>query len=201
MTLRTRQRGRRPSPELGVGPEKGAQPDDCGRAAPDHGGVACKSDEVSHFPIPPTTLAAGLAAQHLVARRRAMTPTSAAAAALIVVASGVLAIGSLREFRRQRTTFDPVDVSAATALVVQGSNHVTRNPMYVGMAGLLVAQAIARRSAMALLPAAAFVVVMDRVQIPVEETALSAAFRNEYEQYRRSTPRWLAVGHSQSRKV
>lgn len=63
--------------------------------------------------------------------------------------------------------------------------------MYVGMAGLLVAQATLRRSAVALLPLAAFVLVIDRVQITVEEAALSAKFGDAYERYRSSVPRWV----------
>lgn len=146
---------------------------------------------MSHFPIPPTTLVAGLAAQHLMTRHRAVTPTSAVAAAAVSMASGCLAVSSLREFRRQRTTFDPVDVGAVRSLVVQGPNRLTRNPMYVGMAGVLVAHAILRRSAVAAVPVAAFVLVIDRVQIPIEEAALSAKFGDAYERYRRSVPRWV----------
>lgn len=125
---------------------------------------------------PPTALVTSLTTQQAVARHHTVTPTSAAVAAGVAVASGWLAVGSLREFRRQRTTFDPVDVGAVRSLVVQGSNGLTRNSMYVGMAGLLVAHASVRRSAVALLPLAAFVLVIDRVQLPVEEAALSATF-------------------------
>lgn len=146
---------------------------------------------MNEFPIPPAALFAGLASQHLMARERAVTPAAAAAAAVVAMASGWLLVGSVREFRAQRTSFNPVDVAAARSLVVQGPNRLTRNPMYVGMAGLLVAQATLRRSAVALLPVAAFVLVMDRAQVPAEEDALSAKFGDHYERYRRSVPRWL----------
>ncbi len=63
--------------------------------------------------------------------------------------------------------------------------------MYVGLSGLLVSYAIRRGSWTALLPAAAFVVVIDRLQIPSEEAALSAHFESAYEDYRRRVPRWL----------
>lgn len=148
-------------------------------------------EDMSTVPIPPTTLATGLTIQHLMARHRAITPTSAAASAVVSVASGWLLGGSLLQFRRQRTTFDPVHVAAVKSLVVQGPNRLTRNPMYVGMAGLLIAHAILRRSALAALPAAGFILVIDRAQIPVEESALSAKFGDDFEQYRSSVPRWL----------
>ena len=37
-------------------------------------------------------------------------------------------------------TVEPFDPSKATALVVSGPNAVTRNPMYVAMAGVLLAR-------------------------------------------------------------
>lgn len=63
--------------------------------------------------------------------------------------------------------------------------------MYVGMAGLLVANAMRLGSWTALLPLAVFTVVIDRVQIAAEEPALLANFGTEYEAYRASVPRWL----------
>jgi len=63
--------------------------------------------------------------------------------------------------------------------------------MYVGMAGLLIANAMRLGSSTALLPVAVFTVVIDRVQIAVEEPALLANIGAEYEAYRASVPRWL----------
>ena len=76
-------------------------------------------------------------------------------------------------------------------LVTTGVNAVSRNPMYVGMAGLLVANAVRRASWRALLPAAVFTIVIDRWQIAAEEPALLANFGADYEAYRASVPRWL----------
>ena len=52
---------------------------------------------------------------------------------------------------------DPLHPDRAGQLVVEGPNGLTRNPMYVGMAGVLVAHAVRRGSWTALLPAALFV--------------------------------------------
>jgi len=62
-----------------------------------------------------------------------------------------------------------------------------------GLTGLLVAHAIGHGSWKALLPAAAFVAVTDRVQIEAEESALVEKFGEEYEVYRAATPRWLGL--------
>ena len=147
---------------------------------------------MSRLRIPPALLVAGLAtSQHLIARHRAVRPASAVTAAVVSLASGWLLGGSVQEFRRQRTSVSPVDVAAARSLVVGGPNRLTRNPMYVGMTGLLVANAILRRSAIAVLPVAAFVLMIDRSQIRVEEGALAAEFGDDFERYCRSVPRWL----------
>jgi protein-S-isoprenylcysteine O-methyltransferase Ste14 len=149
-------------------------------------------EEVSQLRVPPALLVAGLATgQHLIARHRAVRPASAVVAAVVSLASGWLLAGSVQEFRRQRTSVNPVDVAGARSLVIRGPNRLTRNPMYVGMAGLLIANAILRRSAVAVLPAAAFVLAIDRSQIRVEEDALAAEFGDEFERYCRSVPRWL----------
>jgi len=63
--------------------------------------------------------------------------------------------------------------------------------MYVGLAGLLVANAVRLGSWNVLLPVAAFTLVIDRVQIPAEESALLADFRANYEAHRATVPRWL----------
>ena len=76
-------------------------------------------------------------------------------------------------------------------LVTSGANTVSRNPMYVGMAGLLLAHAVWRGSWTALLPLAGFVVFIDRAQIQAEETALLEKFGATYEAYKATTPRWI----------
>jgi protein-S-isoprenylcysteine O-methyltransferase Ste14 len=63
--------------------------------------------------------------------------------------------------------------------------------MYVGLTGLLVANAIWRGSWVALAPAAGFVLLIDRVQIKAEESSLLERFGAEYEAYRAASPRWL----------
>lgn len=142
-------------------------------------------------PPPLLALAAGLA-------QRALTPGASsppAARALLATAiagtSAGLATASAWQFRRKGTTVEPFDPSRATVLVTGGVNAITRNPMYVGMAGSLVANAVRRGSWTALVPAAAFVLVIDRWQIAAEEPALLANFGADYEAYRASVPRWL----------
>lgn len=94
-------------------------------------------------------------------------------------------------FHRRGTTLEPFQPDRASVLITGGANTLSRNPMYVGMAGLLLAHALWRGSWIALLPLAGFVVFIDRVQIQAEETALLGNFGAEYEAFRATSPRWI----------
>lgn len=143
-------------------------------------------------PVPPLalTLAAGVS-QTAITRGRRSTSASRISAAAVAVPSLVLLIGSARAFRRAGTTVDPRRRVTSDALVTDGPNALTRNPMYVGMAGLLLAHAVARRSLPALTPAMAFTAWIDRIQIPMEETHLAETFPEAFDTYRNAVPRWL----------
>ncbi|WP_120006165.1 methyltransferase family protein [Nesterenkonia muleiensis] len=118
-------------------------------------------------------------------------PLGKATAALVGAASVGTLGGSILRFRQQETTVDPVSPQRASSLVTDGPSRFTRNPMYVGMGGLLIAHAIYRSSVLAMLPAVGFVVAIDRLQIPAEEAALRNQFGEQFEQYCASVPRWL----------
>jgi protein-S-isoprenylcysteine O-methyltransferase Ste14 len=142
-------------------------------------------------PPPLLALAAGFAQRELTKGAPAPSAARALVANAIAGASIGLAAASAQQFRRQGTTVEPFDPSRTAVLVTTGVNAVSRNPMYVGMAGLLVANAMRRGSWKALLPVAVFTVVIDRLQIAAEEPALLANFGAEYDAYRASVPRWL----------
>ena len=142
---------------------------------------------------PPPILAIAAALAQRALTRGAQPPTAAHAAAATATAAGsdTLAAVSARQFRRQGTTVEPFDASRAAVLVTTGANAVSRNPMYVGLAGLLVANAVRLGSWLALLPVATFTLVIDRLLIAAEESALLVNFGADYEAYRATVPRWL----------
>lgn len=143
--------------------------------------------------IPPPVIAVAAA---LVQRR--LAHAAARPSVPCAVSSGALAAGSLAlaasaaaRFRRAGTTVEPFDPSKASVLVTGGVNAATRNPMYVGMAGVLLANGIRLGSWASLVPVAGFVAVIDRLQVAQEEAALSRIFGREYDDYRAAVPRWL----------
>lgn len=114
------------------------------------------------------------------------------ALAFPVAAVGVLldAIALLHFFRR-RTTVNPLKPASATALVTGGIYRFSRNPMYLGLATLLLAWAFYLGNLAALAGVALFVLYMNRFQIAPEERALEARFGAEYIAYRTRVRRWL----------
>jgi len=136
-------------------------------------------------------LAAALAQRALTGATPAPNAGRAAVTMTVSLASMSMAGAAASQFRRNGTTIEPFHPDHASVLVTTGANSITRNPMYVGMAGLLVANAIWRGSWAALAPVAGFVVLIDRLQIEAEESALLEKFGAEYETYRAASPRWL----------
>jgi protein-S-isoprenylcysteine O-methyltransferase Ste14 len=110
----------------------------------------------------------------------------AAAGLAILIA---LDSAAMARFARAGTPFNPS--RPARALVTDGPYRMTRNPMYVGLAGLYVGAAVAVGVLWALAFLPVVLVVVDRVVITREERHLEAAFGAEYERYRSRVRRWL----------
>jgi protein-S-isoprenylcysteine O-methyltransferase Ste14 len=146
---------------------------------------------VMRVPPPLVALAAALAQRALTGATPAPNAGRAAATTTVSLASMSIAGAAASQFRRSGTTIEPFHPDHASVLVTTGANSISRNPMYVGMAGLLVANAIWRGSWAALAPAAGFVVLIDRLQIEAEESVLLEKFGAEYVAYRAASPRWL----------
>lgn len=113
-----------------------------------------------------------------------------AAIALIAIGAGI-GVAGLLAFRRARTTADPLRPDRASTLVSSGIYRHSRNPMYVGVAIATLGWALFLGHALAPLGVVAFVLWMDRYQIPAEERALHALFGAEFGRYCRAVRRWL----------
>ncbi len=112
-------------------------------------------------------------------------------ALLIFLAGGAFIVLGALEFRRSRTTVDPTRPGRASAVVTSGVFRVTRNPMYLGMAMILVAWAIFLAAPLALVGPVFWVLYMNRFQIKPEERILAELFGDEYARYLSSVRRWL----------
>jgi protein-S-isoprenylcysteine O-methyltransferase Ste14 len=140
---------------------------------------------------PPIYAVAGLLTQHLLAGNGRAGAVRKLAGGVVAAGSAALAAGTVRRFRESGTTVEPFHPETTKVLVTTGPNALTRNPMYVGMAGLLGAHALVRGGWLTVLPLAAFVAVIDLTQVRPEEAALRELFGEEYDAYCAQVPRWL----------
>lgn len=115
---------------------------------------------------------------------------NAIAIAVALAGIGAVLLGAF-SFRRASTTLNPLHPEAASSLVTTGIYRVTRNPMYLGFALVLLAWAVFLGNAPAFVLVPAFVIYMNRFQIEPEERALSIMFGAEFTAYQRGVRRWL----------
>ena len=113
-------------------------------------------------------------------------------AAITIALSGVAtAIAGVAAFRRAKTTVNPLKPETSSTLVTSGIYRFTRNPMYVGLALVLLAWAVFLSSPWNLLGPLAFALYMNRFQIEPEERILSGMFGAAYSAYQSKVRRWV----------
>jgi protein-S-isoprenylcysteine O-methyltransferase Ste14 len=112
-------------------------------------------------------------------------------AAMLALAGIAFALAGVISFQRAQTTVNPLKPDSASALVQSGVFRLTRNPMYVGMALVLVGWAAFLASPWTLLGPVAFVWFIQRFQIVPEERAMEKLFGEEFARYRARVRRWI----------
>jgi len=145
--------------------------------------------------VPPPMLAVSIAVATLAATPLGrLWPQSllVAWAALLLAAAGTLVdLSAKRLFIRSKTTVNPMTPSSTAVIVHAGPYRWSRNPMYLGRLMQLLALALYAASPLGLACVGAFAVYLDRVQIKVEERALSERFPTEFDRYRSRVRRWI----------
>ena len=106
---------------------------------------------------------------------------NALAVYLIVSVSSVIVFFSLWQFYK----------SKANMFVVDGIYRFSRNPMYLSLAGLLVAWAVYLQSAVSFLGVFLFVYLITQWQIKPEEYWLEKKFGDSYLAYKKKVRRWI----------
>lgn len=111
--------------------------------------------------------------------------------AILLGAGALIAIAAVMSFRRARTTIHPLSPQKTSTLVDSGLFRFSRNPMYLGMALVLLAWAVWLAAPATLIGPIAFIALITRVQIQPEERALLELFGEAYRDYCQRTRRWL----------
>jgi protein-S-isoprenylcysteine O-methyltransferase Ste14 len=85
----------------------------------------------------------------------------------------------------------PAPIDAPKNLVVQGLYRFTRNPMYVGVAAMILGQAIFWSSLAITIYLCVVVAFFNLFVLFYEEPTLRHQFGAQYEEYCRAVPRWI----------
>jgi protein-S-isoprenylcysteine O-methyltransferase Ste14 len=108
---------------------------------------------------------------------------------LLVAAGAGLSAYAAALFSGHATTKNPH--GEATMLVSEAPYTFTRNPMYLGLAAILLGFAIFFGSPAMLIAPLVFFLMIDRMLIPEEEATLERLFGEQYLDYKRRVRRWL----------
>lgn len=108
---------------------------------------------------------------------------------VLIVTGTWLNIRSAGQFARAGTPIRPG--SWGGSLVTDGVFSFSRNPMYLGMAVVLLGAALALGSAAAVVVPVAFVWILDRRFVAAEELILKDEFGSAYQEYQARVRRWL----------
>lgn len=85
----------------------------------------------------------------------------------------------------------PAPIAPTKFLVTTALHRYIRNPMYVGVALVIIGEAALFRSLHVLEYAALMLTVAHTFVVLYEEPTLRRQFGESYEQYRRTVPRWI----------
>lgn len=111
---------------------------------------------------------------------------------LIALGSGMFfAAAGWISFRNAKTTISPLKPENTTSLVRSGIYSISRNPMYVGLALILVSWWIYLSAPFGFAGVLGFIMYTNKFQIYPEEYALKQIFGSEFDDYVSTTRRWL----------
>ncbi len=112
--------------------------------------------------------------------------------AVIFVGIGVIfCIAGVVSFRLAKTTVNPNNPEQASELVTKGIYRISRNPMYVGFAFILLGWGVWLMSIWAIICIVGFIAYITQFQIIPEERALIKIFGQQYVDYMNRVRRWL----------
>lgn len=92
-------------------------------------------------------------------------------------------------FRKEKITFNPYEFPKK--LITYGAFRISRNPTYLGMALALVGIAILLGSVVTFIFPIIFIILTDKLVIPIEEKNLKKKFGKGYLEYKKKVRKWI----------
>ena len=112
---------------------------------------------------------------------------------IVLIAGVALLIAGAVNFFARKTTIRPdrKSLPKATTLISTGAFRYSRNPLYLGLALVLVAWLIFLGNLLAIIGVIAYVMFITEYQIKPEEEDLEKIFGDEYVRYKKNVRRWI----------
>jgi len=101
----------------------------------------------------------------------------------------ILNLWTDRLFKNMNTTVKPFEYP--TDLITSGPFRISRHPMYLGMASVLLGMAVIHGTIITFLFPILFMIIMELLFIPFEEENLETIFGNKYLDYKKKVRRWM----------
>ncbi len=109
--------------------------------------------------------------------------------AVLIIFGIVMNIWADALFKRRKTTVKPYETP--TSLETSGPFRLSRHPMYLGMAAMLLGEAVVLGTLITFLFPIVFVALMEKTFIRIEEKNLERVFGKEYLSYKSRVRRWI----------
>ena len=93
------------------------------------------------------------------------------------------------QFKKKQTTIQPHEMP--NVLVTSGIFRISRNPIYLGMASILLGIAIFWGTLIVFIFPLTFIIYIERFIIPIEEKNLEQKFGKKYLRYKQKVRRWI----------
>jgi len=94
-------------------------------------------------------------------------------------------------FKKANTTLDPTTPEETSSLVITGIYRYSRNPMYLGMVGLLIAEVCLLGNPLCLVIIPLYIYSITKRFIEPEEKALKSIFGEQFNHYKKQVRMWL----------
>lgn len=111
---------------------------------------------------------------------------------LFLIIGFVIIFLATKEFKKSETTVNPMKPETSTKLVTSGIFRYTRNPMYLGLASILLASCFYFSSLLGIIIyVPLFIFYITVFQIIPEEESMKSLFNDEYLDYCSKVRRWF----------
>ena len=110
---------------------------------------------------------------------------------LLIILGPFILISAVRSFKAHQTTINPINIDNATSLVVSGTFKYSRNPMYLGMALILLSLSFKFNLIGGIFFTLLFAIYITRFQIIPEEAVMEKLFGEDFQKYKSKTRMWI----------